>query len=94
LQLHFGVHWSSGDIKVKIRFRKRVADYVRERTWHPTQEIVEYGDGELILTMTVNHLLELKRWVLSWGDDAQVLEPDSFVQEIKKTALNINKKYE
>jgi len=25
---HFGVHWSDGEINVKIRFNKRVADYV------------------------------------------------------------------
>jgi proteasome accessory factor B len=78
---------------VEIRFSKHVADYVRERTWHPSQEIVECNDGELILSMTVNHLLELKRWVLSWGAEAQVLAPDYFVQEIKKTAHNIKKQY-
>ena len=91
---HFGVHWSDGDIDVKIRFSKRVADYIRERAWHPTQEIVKHDDGDVILSMTVNHLLELKRWVLSWGDEAQVLEPNTFVQEIKKTARNITQKYE
>jgi len=79
---HFGVHWSDDEIRVKIRFSKRVADYVRERKWHPSQEIVEYEDDTIILSLTVNHLLELKRWVLSWGDDAQVLEPDFFVHDI------------
>ena len=90
---HFGVHWSDGDIDVKIRFSKRVADYLRERTWHPTQEIVECDDGDLILSMTVNHLLELKRWVLSWGDDAEVLEPKSFVQNIFNTHSKAVNKY-
>ncbi len=33
------------------------------------------------MSLTVNHLLELKRWILSWGEDAQVLEPDSFFTE-------------
>ncbi len=82
---HFGVHWSDGNIDVKIRFSRRVADYVREKTWHSTQGIVKCDNGDVILSMTVNHLLELKRWVLSWGNDAKVLEPDSFVQDIKKT---------
>ncbi len=31
---HFGVHWSDDEISVKICFNKRVADYIRERTWH------------------------------------------------------------
>jgi len=90
---HFGVHWSDGDVDVKIRFCKRVADYVRERTWHPTQVLADCNNGDVILSMTVNHLLELKRWVLSWGEDAKVLEPESFVRKIKKTAFNMTKSY-
>jgi len=90
---HFGVYWGDGDFKIRVHFVRLVADYVRERTWHPTQEIVECGDGSVILSMTVNHLLELKRWVLSWGADAQVLEPDFFIQELKDTVSKINNKY-
>jgi len=82
---HFGVHWSDDEIKVSIRFNKRVADYVRERKWHPNQEIVVCEDNDIILSLTVNHLLELKRWILSWGDDAQVIEPDFFVHDIVST---------
>ncbi|MEA2114418.1 MAG: WYL domain-containing protein [Thermodesulfobacteriota bacterium] len=85
---HFGVHWSDREINVKIRFNKRVADYVSERTWHPSQEIVKCKDGNVILSLTVNHLLELKRWILSWGCDAQVLEPDSFARDIRRTLEN------
>jgi len=91
---HFGVHWSDGEINVKIRFNKRVADYVRERTWHPSQEIVKCKDGDIILSLTVNHLLELKRWILSWGCDAQVLEPDSFSQNIRQTLIKAAEIYE
>ncbi len=82
---HFGVHWSDDEVLVKIRFSKHVADYIRERTWHPSQEIVECENSDVILSLTVNHLLELKRWILSWGEDAQVLEPDYFVKDIVTT---------
>ena len=82
---HFGVHWSDKEINVKIRFNRRVADYVKERVWHPSQEMVGCDDGGVILSLTVNHLLELKRWILSWGEDAQVLEPASFVEDIMST---------
>jgi proteasome accessory factor B len=82
---HFGVHWSDSEIEVKIRFDKRVADYISERKWHPNQKIVECETGDVILSLTVNHLLELKRWVLSWGGDAQVLEPDYFARDIMQT---------
>jgi predicted DNA-binding transcriptional regulator YafY len=82
---HFGIHWSDDEVEVKIHFNKTVAGYLKERKWHPTQQIEENPDGSTILSLKVNHLLELKRWILSWGDMAQVLEPQSFRENIKQT---------
>lgn len=79
---HFGVHWGSEETEVRIRFVLAAAFYVRERRWHASQEIEEEADGSLVLALTVNHLLELRRWILSWGDMAQVLAPASLAAEI------------
>ena len=62
-------------IAVKIRFDKAVAQYVKERQWHPTQEIKENDDGTLELTMTVEGTAEVQSWVLSFGKHAEILEP-------------------
>jgi predicted DNA-binding transcriptional regulator YafY len=85
----FGIHWGADDIEVKIRFDRSAADYVRERIWHPSQTVAEQPDGALILSLTVNHLLELKRWILSWGEAAQVLEPPALIEELQKTAQGL-----
>lgn len=90
---HFGVHWGKEAVEVRIRFTRRVAAYVRERQWRPSQRIEEQQDGALILSLTVNHLLELKRWILSWGADAQVLAPLSLVEELKNTAEQLRSMY-
>jgi len=90
---HFGVHWSNNEYQVSIRFDREVAGYIRERRWHPTQRIDEHPDRSLTLSLTVNHLLELKRWVLSWGNMAQVIAPRSFVDEVKKTIDGMIGKY-
>ncbi|RUM90816.1 MAG: hypothetical protein DSZ23_01880 [Thermodesulfatator sp.] len=82
---HFGVHWGQEDVRVRILFTRQVSDYVLERKWHPSQEIEIRDDGSLVLSMTVNHLLELKKWVLSWGDMAKVLEPASFAEDVRLT---------
>ena len=82
----FGIHWGQGEVEVQIRFARPAAAYVRERTWHPSQNITDHADGSLVLTLTVNHLLELKRWILSWGEMAQVLKPPGLVEEVKNTA--------
>lgn len=91
---HFGIHWSDGLTTVKIRFSKRVADYVRERTWHPSQKIEECDNGDVVLTLLVNHLLELKRWILSWGSDACVVEPSFFAEAIRKELTSMCRHYD
>jgi len=80
----FGIYWGEGDIEVKILFTRNAAAYVRERVWHPSQTIEENSDGSLILSLTVNHLLELSRWILSWGAMALVLEPSHLADKIKE----------
>lgn len=90
---HFGIHWSNEEINVKIRFNKRVAEYVQERSWHPSQSIEQCNNGDVILSLSVNHLLELKRWILSWGEDAYVIEPSSFAKSIEKTLTHATNHY-
>jgi len=80
---HFGIHWGQGSNEVRIRFDQGAAVYIRERQWHPSQRIEELESGGLVLTMTVNHLLELKRWILSWGPAAQVITPSHLIREIR-----------
>ncbi len=67
--------------------------YLKERKWHPTQRIEENSDGSAVLSLKVNHLLELKRWILSWGSMAKVLEPQSFIEDIKLTIADMKNIY-
>jgi predicted DNA-binding transcriptional regulator YafY len=90
---HFGIHWSNNEIDVKIHFNRSVAGYIKERKWHPSQEILSNPDGSLVLSLTVNHLLELKRWILSWGEMAEVLKPEYFVEEVKQTITGMKSRY-
>jgi predicted DNA-binding transcriptional regulator YafY len=90
---HFGVHWSDSEYQVSIRFRREVAGYIRERRWHPTQRTDEQSDGSLVLTLTVNHLLELKRWVLSWGEMARVQAPPELARDIAASAAGMAEIY-
>lgn len=73
----------SGPAKtVRLRFAPHVARYVTEKRWHPTQKQRRHADGTLTLTIRVNHLLEVKRWVLSFGSDCEVLGPAELQAEI------------
>jgi predicted DNA-binding transcriptional regulator YafY len=68
--------------RVRIRFDRRWASYVEERTWHPSQTLEHRRDGKLDLTMDVGGTPELRTWVLSFGSGALVLEPESLRSEV------------
>ncbi|MFP6641431.1 MAG: YafY family protein [Myxococcota bacterium] len=61
--------------QVRIRFDKTRANEIRERTWHRSQKLVERPDGSLELTMEVGGDNELASWILSFGEEAEVIEP-------------------
>src|SRR5262249_39600589 len=67
---------------VVLRFAPGPAGSVRGQTCHPTQQLEEGPDGHLIIRFQVNHLLEVKRWVLSFGAECEVLAPDELRQAI------------
>jgi len=69
-------------IPVRIRFDKKWASYIGEHTWHPSQELVDEADGGVLLSMEVGGASELRSWVLSFGPDAEVLEPDALRHEV------------
>lgn len=77
-------------VNVVIRFASQAARYVREKRWHDSQEIQEEEGGALILKFQTSGLGEVKRWVLQYGGNAEVLAPDSLrqdcIKEISKLA--------
>jgi predicted DNA-binding transcriptional regulator YafY len=77
------------EYKVKLRFSKDVARYLQEREWHPTQEIKERRNGSLEITLRVRGLDEIKRWVLSWGKDVEVIAPRKLVNIVKEEIKGI-----
>jgi predicted DNA-binding transcriptional regulator YafY len=51
----FNMIWGEPQ-EVKIRFTPSQAPYIRERTWHPSQQIETCGDGCVVLTLHVADL--------------------------------------
>jgi len=85
----FGVHSGEGSFKVVIRFAPRAADYIREKKWHPSQSLRELKTGSVELKMTLSSLVEVQRWVLSWGGEAKVLQPPELRKAVRQAAKAI-----
>jgi predicted DNA-binding transcriptional regulator YafY len=70
-------------VRVKVRFDAFQAKWIRERVWHPSQELIEREDGGLNFLAEVTGLREIKQWVLGFGEHAEVLEPVELRDEIR-----------
>lgn len=77
----FGVVWER-PMTVVVRFRADQAPYVREREWHPTQRLKDLSDGRLELTFQAGGTFEITRWILGWGDAAEVVRPARLRRQI------------
>ena len=67
---------------VVVRFRADQAPYVREREWHPTQTLRELRNGGIELTFRAGGMFEITRWILGWGDAAEVVAPTRLRREV------------
>jgi predicted DNA-binding transcriptional regulator YafY len=68
--------------RVRILFDRRWADYVAERTWHPSQKLTPQPDGRVELAIEAGGTAELRTWILSFGDGALVLEPEALREAV------------
>ncbi len=71
-----------------MKYSPYQARWIRERQWHKTQKLSELDDSSLILEMDVEGLEEVKRWVMQYCGEVEVVEPkilkDEIINEIKK----------
>jgi proteasome accessory factor B len=89
LRNSFGVHSGEGDYRVVIRFNARAADYIREKKWHESQQLKKLKGGGVELRMKLSGLSEIKRWILSWGGDAKVVQPRELAEAVRQSAKTI-----
>lgn len=85
----FGVHSGEGEYDVVVRFNARVADYIREKKWHESQQLRELKGGGVELRMKLSSLAEVERWILSWGGNAKVIRPRELIDAVGRSARQI-----
>jgi predicted DNA-binding transcriptional regulator YafY len=79
--------------EVVLRFSPSVAARVREATWHPTQQVVQDDDGSLTWRAIVAGTIEIRLWILSWGDEVEVLAPRELRQDVARTHRRAGERY-
>jgi predicted DNA-binding transcriptional regulator YafY len=86
--------WAGGDEHtVRIRFSPQCAPLMRETKRHPTQELADTPDGGVILTVRVSGIEEIGFWIMSYGSEAEVLDPPELRTIIKEHVLRMGQVY-
>ena len=78
---------------VRIRFHPSVVRYVEEKYWHESEQLTRQTDGTLVAEFVLTSFEEVKSWVLSFGQQAEILEPPSLRAEIESTIRAMSEKY-
>ena len=81
----WGVIADQEEVEVVLRFHPGIAGRVTETTWHPTEQVTREADGSVLWRCRVSGTLEIRRWILQWGAQVEVLEPPELRDEVAAT---------
>lgn len=89
----FGHMTGKNKVKVKVRVHPPASRWVKEKIWHPSQVITEHKDGSLEISMEVSAFDAIKRFVMQFGAQAELLEPKEMRKEMKNETAKMHSKY-
>lgn len=89
----FGIYRDNKNYHVKLKFSSYQARWIRERQWHKTQKLTALDNGGLILEMEVQGLDEVKRWVLQYGGEVEVVGPEVLKDDVKQEIKKMQQSY-
>ena len=88
-----GVH-SGPPERVEIEFQPAVAEYIRAREWHHSQQLRDTPAGGVAMTLDVCLDRSLNSWILSFGPFARVVSPASLARDIAEQIEEARALYE
>ena len=89
----WGVIADQEEVEVELRFDAEIAGLVTETTWHPTEQVTREADGSIVWRARVPGTLEIRRWILQWGAQVEVMAPPELRAEVAATYRNAAARY-
>ena len=81
------------ETEVVVKFSAGVAPLIKEVNWHSTQRIEDLPDGSILYTATVAGTKEISSWILSYGNQAEVLSPQSLRKKMTAVVEKMHRRY-
>jgi len=93
IRKNFGLLSKDISIEVCLKFSPDIVPYVSEQIWHSEQKQSPHSDGSLCLSFSVADLREVKREVLKYGSQVEVLSPAALREEVKEEIQKMGRIY-
>jgi predicted DNA-binding transcriptional regulator YafY len=93
IRKNFGLLTRDTCIEVCLKFSAEIVPWVSEQIWHSKQKQKILPDGGLCLTFAVADLREVKREVLKYGAQVEVLSPDELRKEVRNEIEKMGRIY-
>lgn len=81
------------EVTLKIVFEGQAAKYIREYESSRADEIIDLDDDRLLFEKKTTYTPDILQWVLRFGADAEVIEPEALKFEVMWEAMRMAQKY-
>lgn len=85
--------FSGEPAEVVVRFTGKAARVVKASTHHPNESIEDTSSEDIMYRVTVNGLEEIKRWILGFGAEAEVISPPELRQAMREISGSLQDVY-
>jgi proteasome accessory factor B len=90
----FGLFVGGGKpFRFRVRFSREVSEEIREQQWHPDQKVEMSREGEVTLELPARSIQEARRFVLTYGADAEALSPPELIEDLAAQASGLSRTY-
>ena len=79
--------------QVVLKFAPKVSTNVEEIKWHRTQSTWRTEDHSLMFEVDVDGIEEISWWVMSYGDQVEVVEPPELRNMIRSRVARMHEVY-
>lgn len=93
IRKNFGVMTGDESIEVSLKFAPDVSNWISEQIWYSGQELSQNKDGSICLKFPVADFREIKREILKYGANVEVLSPQELRDQVRNEIASMAKVY-